>query len=110
MSKLAIGTHVKLTKKYTKWLSKYAKETYCYPRVFTPNKKMPWGETISLEDQLTEYFMARYSYPRGLEIHGVITGSNEASGFEEFAYRVWYGNELGEDHCYIGPESLEVIL
>lgn len=108
MSRLKVGTHVKLTKKYLKWISENADDLYAYPRLFNPDTLRPWGEIESLADQLTEYFMDRYSHDRCLEIHGVIIGYNEYSD-DDFAYLVWYGNELGESTHYVSQESLKVV-
>ena len=108
MNKLRIGTGVKLKKRYVKWMAENADDMYAYPRLMIPGKCTMLGYTVSLEDQLTEYFMNRYSYERGLDIHGIIIGDNSFSG-NEFCYLVWSGNELGEETCYIDPKDIERI-
>lgn len=113
MKKLKPGTNVRLTKEYTEWLSEYADDGYGYPhlikhRVHTPYLTSLVGDPQTVAEQLSEYFMNRYSYNRGLSIDGVIIGDNGYND-QDFAYLVWTVNELGEDLCYVEPENLEVL-
>jgi hypothetical protein len=66
------------------------------------------GYDESVQDQLSDYFMKRYSFERNLDVDGVIIGNNGYSG-DEFAYLVWMGNELGEAVSYVSPQNLTVL-
>lgn len=99
--RLKIGTKVRLTKDCLEWLQKNADEIYGYPRLIRPDKEN------SIEEQLSEYFMNKYSLERELSIDGVIVGDNGDK--HDFAYLVWTANELGQDLAYYGPEDLELL-
>lgn len=108
MKKLKIGTHVKLKKSYTKWLSEHSNDLFGYPHMIRPERNTLLGYKKPIEDQLSTYFMNRYSGDRGMEIHGVVIGDNDYNN-EDYAVLVWCGNDLGEDTCYIEPINLKVL-
>lgn len=105
------GTVIKLKKSYLKYLKNNSDEIYGYPDGIKSCKIVPkHPELNSIDDTAQEallaYFMDRYSYERGLDVWGVITGDNNLEG-EAFAYIVWLENELGQNIVHVGPENLE---
>ena len=87
-------------------MADHADEMYGYPRLMIPNKCNLLEDSVSLADQLTEYFMNRYSHVRGLGVYGIIIGDNAEIG-GDFAYLVWTSNDLGEETTYIDPENIK---
>ena len=110
MKILKEGTAVKLTKSYLKWYSENADSLYGYPDLIKPRSEeiIKWIGNESVQDQLTSYFMKRYSFDRNLDVYGVIIMNNNAKD-QDFAYLIWMGNELGEETCYVSPENLKVV-
>lgn len=108
------GTEIRYTKKYLKWLSEKADELYGYPdKIIPPNPQRDQfyrslGGAPDMAEQLTQYFMDKYSYSRGLDIEGVIIGQTPISAADN-TYLVWVGNELGEDITFIRSDEFEVV-
>jgi len=111
--KFKIGSNVRLTKRLLKWKSNTADEIHGYPELIKPYKHSKYltnytGDPDTVSEQLTQYFMAKYSFPRNLNIDGLIVWDNGYED-EDFAYLVWTINELGEDLEYIAPRNLELL-
>lgn len=108
MKTLKIGAVVRLKNEPTKWFADHADKVFGYPQNF-PTKCSPKffkdiGGVPPIEEELSEYFICRYSYERGLPMDGIVVGYSDQEVPDY--YLVWFANELGQDLTYIDPKDL----
>lgn len=94
--KIKEGEIYKLTDFRNKWFGEQSDSLFhCLGRI-----KME-----SVED-VVNYGVWRFSYENELDIYCLVEGNNGYKG-EDFAYRVYFFNQLGSGWCYIDPKDLE---